>query len=78
MTVWTSKKQSITAVAGVRDDNGYQTGEILTDSAPTFKIEEGEKKGATVYRLYTAGLDGYRYTKTFKSLDKAIKFAENL
>jgi hypothetical protein len=77
MAIWTSERQNIVAVAGIRDDNGFQTGEVLKETAPALKIEEAEnKKGATVYRLYEAHIGGYRFVKSFKSLDKAIKFAE--
>lgn len=41
-------------------------------------IKEGTKKDTTVYRVYRGALGGYLYQKTFKTLDKAIKFVNDM
>ena len=67
--VWESDKQAYTAamLTSERQPVGIKEAQ--------YKIVEGDKKGTTVYRLYEAHLGGYRFTKSFKALDKAIKFA---
>lgn len=67
--VWESDKQAYTAAMlnSKREPIG------LREAA--YRIIEGDKNGTAVYRLYEAHLGGYRFIKTFKSLDKAIKFA---
>ena len=67
---WESDKQAYTAA--MLNSDREPVG--ITEAA--YKIVEGlNKKGVTVYRLYEAHLGGYRFIKSFKTLDKAIKFA---
>ena len=67
--IWESDKQAYTAA--MLNSDREPVG--MTEAA--YKIIEGDKKGITVYRLYEAHLGGYHFTKSFKALDKAIKFA---
>lgn len=67
--VWESDKQAYYAVAfnSKREPVGEKTAK--------YEIREGDKKGTTVYRLYETGLAKHHFIKSFKDLDKAIKFA---
>ena len=67
--IWESDKQAYTAAMLNADRQPVGITEAM------YKIKEGDKKGTTVYRLYEAHLGGYRFIKSFKTLDKAIKFA---
>lgn len=68
---WESNKQAYTAAMLTSDRKPMGIKEAQ------YKIVEGDKKGTTVYRLYEAHLGGYQFVKSFKSLDKAIKFANS-
>lgn len=62
------------------DKQAYTAAMLNSDRQPVgikeaaYRIVEGDKKGVTVYRLYEAHLGGYFFVKSFKDLDKAIKF----
>lgn len=71
---WESDKLGISAAMITRNENGEATG-LVHDNVPLYEIEEGEHKGQTAYRLYKAHLGGHSFVKRFKTLDKAIKFA---
>lgn len=66
--IWESDKQAYTAAMLNRN------GEPIGIKEAAWEIQEGTKKDATVYRVYRGGLGGYRFVKTFKTLDKAVKF----
>jgi hypothetical protein len=70
--IWESDKQAYTAAMINRD------GKLLGDKEAAYKIEEGEKKGATVYRVYEAHLGGYHFIKTLKTLEAAIKYVNSI
>ena len=70
--VWESDRQAYTAAA--LNHNREPIG--IKEAAWT--IQEGTKKDATVYRVYRGTLVGYRFEKTFKTLDKAIKFVNDM
>lgn len=63
------------------DKQAYTAAMLNSDREPVgiteaaYKIVEGDKKGVTVYRLYEAHLGRYFFVKSFKDMDKAIKFA---
>ena len=64
------------------DKQAYTAAMLNSDREPVgiteaaYKIVEGlNKNGVTVYRLYEAHLGGYLFVKSFKDMDKAIKFA---
>ena len=63
------------------DKKAYTAAMLNSDRQPVgikeaaYKIVEGDKKGITVYRLYEAHLGGYFFVKSFKDMDKAVKFA---
>lgn len=71
---WESDKLGISAAMITRNEQGQATG-LVHDNVPLYEIEEGEYKGQTAYRLYKAHLGGHSFVKRFKTLDKAIKFA---
>lgn len=69
--IWESDKQAYTA-AMLNEKR-----EPIGIKEAAYKIIEGDKKGTTVYRVYEAHLGGYYFIKSFKDLNKAIKFANN-
>lgn len=66
--VWESDKQQIVAAVISRE-----SGEALKDTEPMFRIVEGDK-GYKVYRTLFGGRR--QYLKTKKTMDEAIRFAE--
>ena len=69
--IWESDNQAYTAA--MLNANREPIG--IKEAA--YEIREGEKNGQMVYRLYEAHLGGYRFVKTFKTVELAIKFANN-
>lgn len=66
--IWESTEQAYTAAMLNCDRQPIG----IKESAA--RIVEADKNGKVVYRLYVAHLGGYRFEKSFKTLDKAINY----